>query len=286
MRKFISAIVTTLFLGFILCTFSCSDTEDSESKEKCQVHLSNILQGEYPELHYSDIEEGTVFTEKLLPDLPSTDNAKFLGWFALSSETENTYINVRDKSTKDIKKYSDAFDGSYVSIEAKWEVKITLNANGGKINANDIVADYKFIDFVGEKLELPKPDKVGLNRDGYTFICWSNEKEGAGNWWGTEEITTTSLPEPGELVYAIWEKGTNVKVVDVSSSETDFENTLKTLKNDDTLFVIGHSSFLIGEKYEKGKLLRNYLNNSDNKIILNLSYLEKDTYSAALLKTA
>lgn len=127
------------------------------------------------------------FYAKLLGTLPTPTRTgyTFLGWFnAASGGTEQT---------------NDSYYSHSQTIYAQWEeikssYSITLNANGGEVTPTTLEITQEYGGTLLSGIELPTPRKTGN-----AFLGWYTAIMG-----GTQ-ITTTSLLNHGDIVYAQWE---------------------------------------------------------------------------------
>ncbi len=286
MKKFL--LITAAIISFAAVSISCSTDDGSDNRESIYIEYSTPYSTEEkPEYRTVTIKDGDTISDDFLPELSGNENLTFLGWFAKSAYNDKPYVNAKGKKTTDLY-YGESYDGKQIPLYAKWEVQVTVNANEGKINGSETVRSVKFnnLDFT-----LPDTESLGLARDGYTFICWNKKADGSGNYYqgGANYAFMNKedyLVQPGDVLYAVWEQGTNVKVINKSvmgrgsdaykKDLADAEKVLSSLENDDTLFLCGGNFFT---EYEK--LFGTYLSDSSKKINLNLAYNASGAYMSS-----
>jgi uncharacterized repeat protein (TIGR02543 family) len=143
---------------------------------------------------YGGTEKGPVIwwdfgaTYKELPEPPSKSGYVFIGWY--TAKTGGTKITADSKTPS-----------GNATLYARWAVaktiKITYNANGGKVSKKSISKK------TGQKYgKLPKP-----TRSGYTFLGWFMKKSGGDKLESTSVIAKTA----NHSIYARWAKIVSVK---------------------------------------------------------------------------
>ena len=130
-----------------------------------------------------------------LTGLPTPTRAgyKFTGWYTAASG--GTKVSSTNKVTKNMTLYA-----HWTKTAATTKVKITLNANGGKVSPASISVDKNTAYFT----QLPTP-----TRTGYEFDGWFTAKSG-----GTK-ITSAAKATANRTIYAHWTEGVEEKDINL-----------------------------------------------------------------------
>ena len=124
---------------------------------------------------------------------PTRTGYKFTGWYTAASG--GTKVSSTNKVTKYMPLYAHV-----TKPAAATKVKITLNANGGKVSPASISVDKNTAYFT----QLPTP-----TRSGYEFDGWFTAKSG-----GTK-ITSAAKATANRTIYAHWTEGVEEKDINL-----------------------------------------------------------------------